>query len=302
MAQYRAIHTKITQSFDFNEMPDDFTRLMWVLLPLGLDKEGRGIFNTSWIRSKLFPLREDVTAKRISDAFDWMIARGMIVCYEVEGRQYFWVPTFKSYQRTDKEAGSVLPSPELVQSNSGTTPELLRSNSCLKESKVNEIKEKEIKSSAAAGFSDSRPVIETNYLQVWYDATGMTGMPKGDEPMVIAAMDDMRPKFKSDAELAEYLKPYWEWWISRKTKDNRDYPRHNCAWLYDFAFTGQPLPKPKVTPPTPEVMLRVSDPDCEKCHGAGWYKGDIGGKTRRVECDCVGNKLQELTKKMEVDA
>ncbi len=130
MAQYRALHTKITQSFDFNEMPDDFTRLMWALMPLALDSEGRGIFNSSWIRSRLFPLREDVTAKQIMAAMDWIVDRGMLVKYEVDGRQYFYSPTFKSYQRgLEKETKSVLPAPELVESNSVPTPEQLQSNS-----------------------------------------------------------------------------------------------------------------------------------------------------------------------------
>ena len=130
MAQYRALHTKITQSFDFNEMPDDFTRLMWALMPLALDSEGRGIYNSSWLRSKLFPLREDVTAKQIMAAMDWIVERGMIIKYEVDGRQYFYSPTFKSYQRgLEKETKSVLPAPELVESNSVPTPEQLQSNS-----------------------------------------------------------------------------------------------------------------------------------------------------------------------------
>ena len=138
MAQYRALHTKITQSFDFNEMPDDFTRLMWALMPLALDSEGRGIYNSSWLRSKLFPLREDVTAKQIMAAMDWIIERGMAVKYEVEGRQYFYSPTFKSYQRgLEREATSVLPSPELVESRSGVGHELVRSKSCSNGTELN---------------------------------------------------------------------------------------------------------------------------------------------------------------------
>lgn len=147
MAQYRALHTKIVQSFDFNEMPDDFTRLMWALMPLALDCEGRGIYNSSWLRSKLFPLREDVTAKQIMAAIDWMIERGMVVKYEVEGRLYFYSPTFKNYQRgLERETASVLPAPELVESYSGVTQELVESNSCSNKTKQN-LTETELKES-----------------------------------------------------------------------------------------------------------------------------------------------------------
>lgn len=134
MPKFRSIHTKITQSFDFNEMPDDFTRLMWVLLPLGLDCEGRGIYNASWIKSKIFPLREDITNKNITDAMNWYVSRGMVEIYEVDGHSYFWVVKFTEYQRGfEKETPSILPSPipDQLQSNSGVVPELVQTNSPL---------------------------------------------------------------------------------------------------------------------------------------------------------------------------
>ena len=53
MPKYRQLHTKIIDSFDFNEMPDDFTRVTWMLLTLGLDSEGRGIDNMAWVKSKI---------------------------------------------------------------------------------------------------------------------------------------------------------------------------------------------------------------------------------------------------------
>ena len=61
MPRYRKLHVKTVESLDINDMPDDFTRLMWVLLPLGLCREGRGIDNPAWIKSKLFPMRLDVS-------------------------------------------------------------------------------------------------------------------------------------------------------------------------------------------------------------------------------------------------
>lgn len=132
MAQYRAIHTKVIQSFDFNEMPDDFTRLTWVLLPLGVDSEGRGIYNGSWIKSKLYPMRDDITGARILEAMEYYIVHGMVVRYSVDGRDYFYIVNFKKYQRgLEKETKSVIPTPELVESNSGVSQELVESNSSL---------------------------------------------------------------------------------------------------------------------------------------------------------------------------
>lgn len=123
MVQYRALHAKVIQSFDFNEMPDDFTRLTWLLLPLGVDCEGRGIFNAAWVKAKLFTLRDDVPSERVLAALDWFASRGMIAIYSVDGRQYFYLTNFKTYQRgLDKEAKSVLPPPVQLNASEERAP------------------------------------------------------------------------------------------------------------------------------------------------------------------------------------
>lgn len=131
MPKYRSLHTKILDSFDFNNMPDDFTRVVWMLLILIVDREGRGIDSTAWLRSKLFPLREDVELEVIKDAFDWLADKKMIVRYQVEDRCYFWVPTFKDHQRgLDKEAESLFPSPpDQLPTSSEHTPDQLSTKS-----------------------------------------------------------------------------------------------------------------------------------------------------------------------------
>jgi hypothetical protein len=131
MPKYRQLHTKIIDSFDFNEMPDDFCRVTWVLLPVILDCEGRGIDNPTWIKSKMYPLRSDVTSDKISEVFDWLAEKGMIIRYQVEGRSFFYVPTFKKYQSgTENEAKSLLPAPSgFVPANIKPTKKLLPGDS-----------------------------------------------------------------------------------------------------------------------------------------------------------------------------
>ena len=112
MPRYRKLHVKVVESFDVNDMPDDFTRLTWVLLPLALCREGRGLENFSWIKSKLYPLRSDVTQKMIADAIHFFMERDMIVLYEVNDRHYFYVPSFHKYQGvTTREKDSDYPAP-----------------------------------------------------------------------------------------------------------------------------------------------------------------------------------------------
>lgn len=145
MPQWRKLHAKIVDSLDVNEMPDDFTRLTWTLLPLALDSEGRAHDDPSWVRAKLHPMRRDVTLEMIEAALCWYAERGMIFRYEVNGRHYFHVPTFGIYQgKTDREAASVIPEPvkrtrktakttlpETPKSRSGVTHEPVRTGSSL---------------------------------------------------------------------------------------------------------------------------------------------------------------------------
>ena len=112
MPTWRKLHTKATESLDINDMPDDFHRLLWVMLPLGLDREGRGMDNPAWVKAKIMPLRTDVTPEMVEVALTWYAEHGMIERYQVAGRPYFWVPTFAQYQgNTQREAESEYPAP-----------------------------------------------------------------------------------------------------------------------------------------------------------------------------------------------
>ena len=112
MPKWRKLHVKVRESLDVNEMPDDFTRLLWVLLPIALDREGRGQDSPAWVRSNVFPLRLDVTLEQIQQAMDWIAEHEMIERYQIGQRSYFWVPSFPRYQgdRT-REAASRYPAP-----------------------------------------------------------------------------------------------------------------------------------------------------------------------------------------------
>lgn len=112
MPQWRKLHTDLLESWTFVEMPDDFTRLLWVLLPLILDREGRGIAHPAWVRARLFPLRSDVSDEQVAAALDWFAARGLLVPYTVDGRSYFYLPDWYARQGdTSREAPSHYPSP-----------------------------------------------------------------------------------------------------------------------------------------------------------------------------------------------
>ena len=114
MPTWRKFHVKTTDSLDLHDMPDDFTRLMWCLLPLKSCREGRGIDLPQWIASQLFPLRSDVTPEQVESAMRWYHDQGMIRRYKANGRPYYQIKNWHTYQgNTSKEAESPFPDPEV---------------------------------------------------------------------------------------------------------------------------------------------------------------------------------------------
>lgn len=120
MPRYRKLHTKITESFDVNDMPDDFTRLLWTWLMLGADRAGRMPDNPALVKAKVMPLRADVSNEQVAAALDWYAGHGMITRYTVSGRRFFYLTHFAELQGdTSKEAASVYPDPPTFNSDTG---------------------------------------------------------------------------------------------------------------------------------------------------------------------------------------
>ena len=130
MPTWRKLHVKATESLDINDMPDDFHRLLWVMLPLGLDKCGVGLDNPAWIKSRIMPLRLDVTYEMIEAAMGWYESRGMILRYLVKDRAYFWLKSFLDHQgNLERESESNYPPPpDLLKSNARVTHDSYMSN------------------------------------------------------------------------------------------------------------------------------------------------------------------------------
>lgn len=220
MPQWRKLHVKITESQDVNDMPDDFTRFTWTLLPIALDSEGRAQDDASLIRSKLHPLRRDVTLEMIEAALCWYAERGMIFRYEVGGRHYFSVPTFKHYQgKTDREAASVIPEPTrrkrgpapttlpaTVKSQSGPTQELVQTGSTLDVDVDSDAEEKR-KDSAAPPPRPRDPVFDAIVEVCALDLT-IQGVG-GSVGKVATALKKASPPYSSEEILAWGKEQAW---------------------------------------------------------------------------------------------
>jgi len=132
MPAYRKLVLKTTESLTVNEMPDDFHRFLWLMLPLIVCREGRGLDNAAWVKAKALPLRMDITPDDVQKAMDWFADHEIITRYTVNGYNYFFITNWKKYQgNTDKEAESIYPDPnyEQLDTNSEPTQEPVKSNS-----------------------------------------------------------------------------------------------------------------------------------------------------------------------------
>jgi len=266
--KFRSIFTKVTQSFDFNDMPDDFTRLLWLLLPLGLDCEGRGIYNFSWIKSKIFPIREDISEKKLQKAMEWLINRknsetklGMVEIYSVGDRQFFWVPTFKMYQRGfEKESPSVMPSP-FNNTNSVPTQELVESESVL-----NTQSQSNAQTDSQADSQTQVPPVPFSFKgnddvsfaqQVYTMVTTQPMIPYKFNAPAVETISRLRLTYKTEKEMIDYLKPFFEAWKNRRSQNGSFYNVMNATWLVDWAVGGV-IPEPggeRVQKTKAEVIL-----------------------------------------------
>lgn len=128
MPKYRKLHVCTLDSLDIAAMPDDFTRLTWLLLPLIMSRDGTTLDHAHYLRSKLYPLRDDVTTDMVQTAVNWFKDHDMVHAYHAEGRDYLWIPTFAKFQGdTIREGESTFPAPP---THSRPIHEQVTTNSC----------------------------------------------------------------------------------------------------------------------------------------------------------------------------
>lgn len=90
----------------------DFEFRLWIGLITQADDTGRGDARPAIIKGHIFPLRDRITVKDISGALHGLAAKGCISLYEIDGRSYFWFPSWAKHQRI-RDAKSKFPAPPL---------------------------------------------------------------------------------------------------------------------------------------------------------------------------------------------
>lgn len=320
MANRRMIASDIWRD-DFVCTLDYFERLLWIgMVVTCADDQGRIQDRAGFIASDVFP-GEVIALDTINDALAEFEAEGKIVRYSADKVKLIQIVNWWGYQTPSWAAASKYPAPkgwvdrvkihtkenktyqlnwELTGGFGNSQPPVPTASqppvpTGIEEGDVKrKLREEERKvenhSPAPISINQTGDSFTTT---VFSTVTGMTAIPGGDLPKVLPAIDALRAKYPTVDKLTAYLTPYYQYWQTKKTKDGRPFSKSNCAWLYDWAVAGDPLPTDK-KPPNAKP-----DPDCPVCGGMGLYRKDLDvhdpnfGKL--TKCECV--KVRE-----EVDA
>lgn len=89
----------------------DFEFRLWIGLITQADDAGRGDARPAIIKGHIFPLRDQVTAKNITDALDALATVGLISLYTVGGKLIYWLPGWNEHQRI-RDCKPKFPGPE----------------------------------------------------------------------------------------------------------------------------------------------------------------------------------------------
>lgn len=95
----------------------DFEFRLWVGLITQADDAGRGDARPAIIKGRCFPLRDQVTAKNITDALDALATVGLISLYTVGGKLIYWLPSWAKHQRI-RDCKPKYPGPEEADNQS----------------------------------------------------------------------------------------------------------------------------------------------------------------------------------------
>lgn len=77
----------------------DFEFRLWIGLITQADDAGRGDARAAVLKGRIFPFRERLTIKDIDAALAKLADKGCVGLYHVDGKPYFYFPTWTKHQR-----------------------------------------------------------------------------------------------------------------------------------------------------------------------------------------------------------
>lgn len=90
-----------------------FEEVLFYRLIVNCDDYGRFDGRPAIIKNRLFPLKESLTARAVSEAINRLASAGMVALYEFEGKPYLYLPTWNCHQSV-RAKRSKYPSPDVA--------------------------------------------------------------------------------------------------------------------------------------------------------------------------------------------
>lgn len=224
---------KISTSKPVNDLSDDTSRMLFSWTISHLDVEGRIHGDPCVLRSTVAPRLAHITDEVMERCIAEWVAEGLVIWYEAKGDRWLQFLGFADNQpglRSGREAPSFIPAPtpELLRSNSGPTPEQLRVQCGLREGKGREGKRREEDARAREDTSPDSPDPEPDFGDeeppalpahqllacAWYKRfhreTGKLIAPsEKDNLEALKACARMSPKILEDAIEPYFARPFW---------------------------------------------------------------------------------------------
>ncbi len=166
MAEGRFLSKSIATSGQLKRVSLEADYLFTRMIPHA-DRDGRLDGDPDVVKGTVCPLRSEITAELVGTCLAELDSVGLIMWYDVDGRQVVWFPKFQEHQkgmRRDRERTSRLPSHESQGAKSvrATTSVSLptssgksREDDGKRPPKLREVKSREVKGSAAAEVRSS---------------------------------------------------------------------------------------------------------------------------------------------------
>lgn len=88
-----------------------FEEVLFYRLIVNCDDYGRFDGRISVIKNRLFPLKDDLTAKCVRNGINRLVSAGLVALYEFEGKPFLYLPTWNDHQSV-RAKRSKYPSPE----------------------------------------------------------------------------------------------------------------------------------------------------------------------------------------------
>lgn len=110
MARKRMLSPEIWESESFSSL-SDFQKIVFIGLISLADDEGRGKANPSYIKSTLFPYDENRRVAEVKSALSQIARCTSTQFYNVNGSEYYFLSSWKKWQKIDKPSKSKLPPP-----------------------------------------------------------------------------------------------------------------------------------------------------------------------------------------------